>query len=63
MISEKDRELAQKCVECTVCQRAREKQRGFAFWFVKNIEKRFCPACQAYERVYGRKAHEPVPTD
>jgi len=59
-ISEKDRELAQKCVECPVCGHAREKQRGLAYWFVKTIEGGFCPYCQAYERVYGRKAHEPV---
>ena len=62
-ITEKDRELAQKCAECPVCNRAREKQRGIAYWFVKRIEGGICPSCQAYERVYGRKAHEPVPVD
>ena len=60
-ITDKDRELAQKCVECPVCKRARVKQKGFAYWFVKNIEDGICPACQAYAKVYGRKAHEPVP--
>ena len=60
-ITDKDLELAQKCVDCQVCRRARKNQRGLAFWFVKTIEGSFCPACQAYERVYGRKAHEPVP--
>jgi len=60
IISEEDRALAQKCRNCPVCTRARKKQRGLAFWFVKNIEGGFCPACQAYERVYGQKAHEPV---
>ncbi len=59
-ITEKDRELAQKCVACPVCDRARDKQKGFAFWFVKTVENRVCPACQAYERVYGKKAHEPA---
>jgi len=59
--TEKDRAMAQKCVECPVCGRARNKQRGLAFLFVKYIEKGFCPYCAAYERVYGRKAHEPVP--
>jgi len=53
--------MAQKCVECPVCSHARGKQRGAAFWFVKNIEDRFCPYCQAYEKIYGRKAHEQVP--
>jgi hypothetical protein len=36
--------------------------RGLAFWFVKTIEGSICPYCQAYEKVYGRKAHEPAPT-
>ena len=60
IITDKDREMAQKCVECTLCSHARDKQRGFAFWFVKKIEGHVCPFCQAYEKVYGRKAHEPV---
>ncbi len=60
IITDKDRELAQTCKNCPVCKRARDKQRGIAFWFVKNIEGGFCPACQAYEKVYGKKAHEPV---
>ena len=58
-----DRELAAKCMACPVCRRARAKQRGLCFWFVKKLEGNICPACRAYERVYGRKAHEPVPTD
>lgn len=58
---EKDKWMAQKCVECKVCSRARERQRGMAYWFVKSIEGGLCPFCRAYERVYGRKAHEPVP--
>ncbi len=59
-ITEQDRAMAQKCLECAVCKRARHKQRGLAFWFVKHIEGGMCPYCQAYERVYGRKAHEPL---
>jgi hypothetical protein len=62
-ITEKDREQAQQCVECTMCVTARENQRGFFFWFVKFVEGGLCPACKAYERVHGRKAHEPVPTN
>lgn len=57
--SEKDVKMAKTCLNCPVCKRARAKQSGLAFWFVKNVEGRFCPNCQAYERVYGRKAHEP----
>ena len=60
-ISIKDRKMAQRCIACTVCTQARNKQKGFAFWFVKTIEDGLCPYCRAYERVYGRKAHEPIP--
>jgi hypothetical protein len=60
-ITERDRKMAQRCVECAVCKRAREKQKGLAYLFVKLIEGSACPYCKAYEKVYGRKAHEPVP--
>lgn len=60
-ITDKERQLAEQCKNCPVCKRARRKQRGIAFWFVKNIEGGFCPACQSYEKVYGRKAHEALP--
>ena len=60
-ITDQDREMAQKCVECPMCTQARVTQRGFAFWFVKVIEGGMCPFCKAYEKVYGRKAHEKNP--
>ena len=60
-ITEKDQKLAEQCANCPVCRRARDKQKGVAYWFVKNIEGGLCPACSAYERVNGRKAHEPLP--
>jgi uncharacterized protein CbrC (UPF0167 family) len=53
-----DKTLAAFCVNCPVCRRARKQQRGAAFWLVKQIESRMCPFCRAYERVYGRPAHE-----
>ena len=56
--TEKDKQMAKRCVECPVCAHARKKQSGIAYWFVKNIENGFCPYCEAYERVYGKKAHE-----
>jgi hypothetical protein len=62
-ISKKDRWLAARCMKCPVCRWARRKQRGIAFWIVKNVEGRVCPACKAYEKVYGRKAHEPLPEE
>jgi len=60
-ITEKDRAMAQKCVECPVCSRARKNQKGILYWFVRLIEGGACPYCKAYEKVYGRKAHEPDP--
>ncbi len=59
-ITEADRKKARICLDCPVCRHARKKQRGIAYWFVKNVERGFCPNCKAYEKVYGRKAHEPV---
>jgi len=61
-ITEKDRERAKGCLNCPVCKRAREKQRGVAYWVVKHVEEGLCPNCKAYNKVYGRKAHEPLPT-
>ena len=55
-----DAVLANVCLHCTVCRQARRRQQGAAFWFVTKIERGVCPFCQAYERVYGRKAHEPA---
>ena len=60
-ITDEDRKKAKQCLECPICRRAREKQKGLAYWFVKKIESGFCPACKAYEKVYKRKAHEPLP--
>ncbi len=60
-ITARDRALAQQCLSCPLCKRARRNQRGLLFWFVKRLEGSVCPACKAYERVYGRKAHEPRP--
>ena len=59
-VTERDHKLAALCEVCTVCKRARKKQRGLAYWFVRLLEGGICPACAAYERIHGRKAHEPV---
>jgi hypothetical protein len=61
--SKLDRALANGCRHCPVCRRARTKQSGAAFQLVKTVEANVCPFCRAYERVYGRKAHEPLPDD
>ena len=59
-ITERDRMLAQACMNCPVCRHARKKQRGLAYFFDKRVEGSVCPNCKAYEKVYGRKAHEPL---
>ena len=56
-----DAALARVCVNCPVCRTARRKQRGWAFRLVRQVETKVCPFCRAYERVYGRKAHEASP--
>lgn len=59
-VSTLDRRLAKVCVNCPVCKRARKKPMGLAFRLVQTVESRICPFCLAYERVYGRKSHEPI---
>jgi len=59
-VSAKDQKLANVCRNCPVCSHARKTQKGLAFEFVKRIEGGLCPFCRAYERVYGRKAHQRI---
>ena len=54
-----DRALANVCMNCPVCRHARKNQKGLAFQLTSRVERHLCPFCRAYERVYGRKAHEP----
>ncbi len=56
--SKLDRALAKVCHNCPVCRTARRRQAGLAFWVVNHVEHKLCPFCRAYERVYGRKAHQ-----
>jgi hypothetical protein len=58
-ITDRDRRMAEYCRTCPMCRRAQQRQRGFSFWFVRKIEGSVCPYCKAFEKVYGRKAHEP----
>ena len=60
-ITKTDRALAFVCRACPVCRRARHKQKGLAFGFVKKMEGGLCPFCRAYKRVHGRKSYEPIP--
>ena len=52
-VTEKDRQMAQVCEACPICSNARRAQKGIAFWFVSRVEERYCPYCQAYEKVNG----------
>jgi len=63
VITEKDRAMAKMCLNCKLCSPARKNQRSFANWFVRVIEGGVCPYCKAYEKVYGRKAHERIPAE
>lgn len=59
-VSSADELKAKRCLDCPVCRQARKKQKGLAYWFVKHIEPKLnCPYCQAYERVFHKKAYEP----
>lgn len=57
--SKADIRMAKVCENCPVCRHARSAQRGAAYSFVKSVEGSLCPFCKAYERVHGKKAHEP----
>ena len=61
-ITDRNRSMEKVCKSCPICRHARRKQYGVAFRFVKTIENSICPFWQAYEKVHGRKAHEPVKT-
>jgi hypothetical protein len=61
-VTDREQQMARRCLQCPVCAHARRKQGGLVYWFVTKIESRFCPYCQAYEKVYGRKAHELPPS-
>ena len=59
-VSEEDKRMAQKCVECPLCNYARRKQRGIVFRILLGLENRLCPYGAAYAKVYNRKPHEPL---
>jgi len=59
-ISEDMKKKAKICLECAVCSAARKKQKGLAYWFVKLIDRTFCPYCKAFEKVFGQRAYEPI---
>jgi len=54
------KKLAEICLKCPVCSRARSRQKGLAYFFVKYIDRKICPGCRAFEAVTGQKAYEPL---
>ena len=54
------RSKAKRCLECPICKRAREKQRGLAYLFTKYIDRKICPNCKAFEQMTGQLAYEPL---
>ena len=60
MITEKDRAMAQRCIECGLCQKMRVNPKGFVFRLINKIKGSLCPYCKAYEKVYGHKVRESV---
>jgi hypothetical protein len=56
--SKLDRALASVCWNYPVCRTARQRREGAAWWLVRRLKRGLCPFCRAYERVYGRAAHE-----
>jgi len=57
-ISKRQKWMAQRCLQCTLCKYARKKQKGMLYTIAK-LESRICPFCRAYEKVYGKKSYEP----
>lgn len=49
---------AKMCLDCPICRRAREKQRGLAYMFVKLVDRKLCPSCKALEQITGKRAYE-----
>lgn len=52
------RKKAKMCLDCPICRRARNKQRGLAFLFVKLVDRKICPSCKALEEITGKRAYE-----
>ena len=58
--NDEDKRMAQKCVECPLCNYARRKQRGLVFRILLGLENRLCPYGVAYTKVFNRKPHDPL---
>ena len=56
-VTKLEMEMAQECIECSLCRCGNEKQKRLPLWFLNGIEHQ-CPCGKAHEKVYGHKAHE-----
>ncbi len=54
---------ARFCLNCPICSRAREKQRGLAYVLTKYVDSKICPNCKAFEKLTGLRAYEPLTED
>ena len=43
--------------KCPVCKKARAKGSGILYLLVK-LERKICPYCRAYEKVFNKPAYE-----
>jgi len=59
-ITDRDRAMAQNVSSAPSARAPPRTSAGVSYWFVKS-SKRILPVLQAYEKVHGRKAHEPDP--
>jgi len=57
------RAKAKMCLECPICKKARQKQGGLAYLFVKLVDRKICPSCKALEQITGKRAYEPLTQD
>ncbi len=60
-VTEKDREMAQVCLNCFFGKMVRQEQKGLLYDCARSFADKFCPFGQAYEKVFGRKVYEPIP--
>lgn len=59
-VGEALKKKARMCLDCPICRRARRKQKGLAYLFVKLVDRKICPSCKALEQITGKRAYEPL---
>lgn len=58
--SELTKKMAKFCSDsCPICTRARKKEKGVFYNFVKlKLYRKTCPFCRSYEKVYAKPAYK-----